>query len=66
MIKYAENLYQLAIWTERDADFDTAKDYATKCGQILKKVFEFDPENHIASQLRINLYKEFTIEILNI
>lgn len=66
MIKYAENLFQLALSSEADEEMDIAKDLAMKCAQIMKKILEFNPENYIGDQLRYRLYKEFEIELSKI
>ncbi len=63
MIQYAENLYSLALRAWKEPDIELAKDRAFKCARIVRRIFEFDPDNPSAENLQVDLYNEFGIEI---
>jgi tetratricopeptide (TPR) repeat protein len=63
MIQYAENLYSLALRARKDVDIELAKDRALKCTRIVRRIFEFDPDNPAGENLQVDLYNEFDIEI---
>lgn len=63
MIKYAENLYDLAILAKIDHDMDLSKSYAKKCAHVVRRIFEFDPDNPFAENLQIDLYSDFDIQL---
>jgi tetratricopeptide (TPR) repeat protein len=63
MIQYAENLYKLALQAKLDADGELSNDRAVKCANIIRRIFDFDPDNSIAADLQVNLYLEFGLEL---
>ena len=63
MIQYAESLYALALKSNQGTDIEGAKHLAKRCGQIIKRIFSFDPDNQFAADLQVDLYLNFNIEI---
>ena len=42
---------------------DTSLSRAIRCGNIVKKIFEYDPDNQFAENLQIDLFSFFDIQI---
>lgn len=63
MIQYAENLYSLALRARRELYIELAKDRGLKCARIVRRIFEFDPDNPAGENLQVDLYNEFDIEL---
>ncbi len=63
MIQYAETLYALSLRSRTENDMKLSKAYANRSARIVRRIFEFDPENPTADDLQIDLYCEFDIQI---
>jgi hypothetical protein len=63
MIQYAESLYSLALRARKELDTELSKDRALKCAHMVRRIFEFDPDNASAGDLQVDLYSEFGIQL---
>jgi len=63
MIQYADSLYSLALLAKRETEIELSKNRAIKCAYIVKRIFEFDPDNQFAENIQIDLYSEFDIQL---
>jgi tetratricopeptide (TPR) repeat protein len=63
MMKLAKTYFEMATESWIDGDVDIAKTYATDCGEIVKKILEFDYDNVTGRNLQEDLYNKFGIEL---
>jgi len=66
MIQLAEILYILGLKQRKQGDMEFAKMKAIRCAKILRRIFEFDPDNPYAENIQIDLWHEFNIELSKI
>lgn len=66
MMKLAKTYFEMATESWIDGDVDIAKTYATDCGEIVKKILEFDHDNVTGRHLQEDLYNKFGIELSNV
>jgi len=63
MMKLARTYFEMATESWIDGDVDIAKTYATDCGEVVKKILEFDYDNVTGRHLQEELYNKFEIEL---
>lgn len=66
MLKYAENLYDLACRHSRNMEANLMNDCILKCAKMLRRIYDFDPDNESAQDIEANLYNDFDYQLKDI
>ncbi len=62
MMKWARTLFDLAVSRFSESD-ETYKVYVTDCARLVRKILEFDPDNHEGVRLMESLRNRFGVDI---
>lgn len=63
MMQYAESLYTLAVRSGSTEAVKLSEGYALRCARVVRRIFDFDPDNPTAENLQIELYSMWGIEL---
>ena len=66
MTQYAKSLLKLALAARDEGKTDIATARARESARVLRRVFQFDPDNIFAQNLQEDLYREFLIQLTDI